>query len=85
MLDFIEMGNGSDSLLECIEASVLNKLGLEYHGRSYRINIVDLEDSKNRYEGVLSVLRDGTEIVAQAKIRARRPFSHAEVSLMDYR
>ena len=61
------------------------KLGLEYHGRSYRINIVDLEDSKNRYEGVLSVLRDGTEIVAQAKIRARRPFSHAEVSLMDYR
>ena len=86
MIRFIELGNGSDSLIESVEYSVLERLGIEYFNHVYKTNLVALEDTRNRFEGLLSVIRgNGGDVIAQATIISRRPFSHAEVLLMDYR
>ena len=86
MVTFVQMGNGSDSLIESVEYSVLDKLGITYYEHAYTTNLVTLEDTKTRFEGILSVIRKASgDIIAQATIKSRKPFSHAEVSLIDYR
>lgn len=86
MKTFVQMGNGSDSLIESVEYSVLDKLGITYYEHAYTTSLVTLEDTKTRYEGILSIIKKATgDIIAQATIKSRKPFSHAEVALMDYR
>lgn len=86
MMTFVQLGNGSDSLIESVEYSVMDKLGITYYDHAYTTSLVTLEDTKTRFEGILSVIRKVSgDIIAQATIRSRKPFSHAEVALMDYR
>lgn len=85
MTKFVQLGNGSDSLIESVEYSVLERLGLEYFDHAYRTSLVTLEDTRSYFEGILNIIKYTGEIVAQATIISRKPFSHAEVSLMDYR
>ena len=86
MVTFVQMGNGSASLIESVEYSVLEKLGITYYEHAYTTDLVTLEDTKTRFEGILSIIKKATgDIIAQATIKSRKPFAHAEVSLMDYR
>ena len=86
MKTFVQMGNGEDSLIESVEYSVLEKLGITFYDHAYTTDLVTLEDTKTSYEGILSVIRKASgDVIAQATIKSRKPFSHAEVSLMDYR
>lgn len=85
-MTFIQLGNGSDSLIESVEYSVLDKLGLTFYDHAYTTDLVTLEDTKTSFEGILSIIKKATgDIIAQATIRSRKPFAHAEVALMDYR
>lgn len=86
MITFIQLGNGEDSLIESAEYSILERLGITYYDHAYTTNLVTLEDTKTRFEGILSVIKRASgDIIAQATIKSRKPFSHAEVALMDYR
>lgn len=86
MITFVQLGNGSDSLIESVEYSVMDKLGITYYDYAYTTNLATLEDTKTRFEGILSVIRRASgDIIAQATIKSRKPFAHAEVTLMDYR
>ena len=85
MTKFIQLGNGCDPLLESVEYSVLERLGITYCDHAYITNLVTLEDTRTRFEGILSVIRNnGGDVIAQADI-SRKPFSHAEVSYGLYR
>lgn len=85
-MTFVQLGNGSDSLIESVEYSVMDKLGITFYDHAYTTNLVTLEDTKTHFEGILSVIRRASgDIVAQATIKSRKPFTHAEVALMDYR
>lgn len=86
MVTFLQLGNGEDSLIESAEYSVMDKLGITYYDHAYTTNLVTLEDTKTRFEAILSVIRKASgDIIAQATIKSRKPFAHAEVALMDYR
>lgn len=86
MVTFLQLGNGEDSLIESVEYSVLDKLGITFYDHVYTTTLVTLEDTKTRFEGILSVIRRASgDIIAQATIKSRKPFAHAEVALMDYR
>ena len=85
MTKFIQLGNGSDSLIESVEYSVLERLGITFYDHAYTTDLVTLEDTRTRFEGILSVIKSSGDIIAQATIKSRKPFSHAEVTLMDYR
>ena len=86
MITFIQLGNGEDSLIESAEYSILERLGITFYDHVYTTDLVTLEDTKTRFEGILSIIKKATgDIIAQATIKSRKPFAHAEVSLMDYR
>jgi len=86
VITFIQLGNGEDSLIESAEYSILERLGITFYDHVYTTDLVTLEDTKTRFEGILSIIKKATgDIIAQATIKSRKPFAHAEVSLMDYR